>query len=197
MLKNYIFVGLLAGCIILGVWLGFTGVITDDTATTPYPGLGGDFTLYSPQNQAVSLHDFTGQIVLIYFGYTHCPDVCIAALGKIARAIDSLPEKQRAQVQPIFISLDPERDSPEKLAAYGRNFHPQIISLSGSSDQVQAIAQRYFIASQKIPEGTEGAYRVDHSSAIYVLNRASEVLQLVHQSESAEDLAIVLLKALR
>ena len=197
MFKHYVFASLLAACIVLGVWLGFTGVITDNSATTPYPGLGGDFTLHSPQNNPVSLHDFAGQVVLIYFGYTHCPDVCIAALGKIARAIDSLPEKQRAQVQPLFISLDPERDSPEKLAAYGRNFHPQIISLTGTPDQVQTIAQGYFIASQKVPEGTDGAYRVDHSSAIYVLNRAGEVFQLVHQSETAEDLAIVLLNALR
>ena len=169
---------LVAGCVVLGMWLGFSGAFTDDTATTQYPGLGGNFTLYAPQGNAVSLHDFAGQVVLVYFGYTHCPDVCIAALGKIARALNSLPDALSAQVQPLFISLDPDRDTADKLAAYGRNFHPSIISLTGTTEQVQAIAKRYFIASQKIPEGSAGAYRVDHSSAIYLLNRAGGVVQL-------------------
>jgi protein SCO1/2 len=197
MVKKIVLTSVVVSCIALGGWLGLSGGLITQSVPTQYPGLGGDFTLQSAQGEAVSLSDYQGQIVLIYFGYTHCPDVCIAALGKIARAIESLPKNLQTQIQPLFISLDPERDTAEKLTAYGQNFHPKIRSLTGTTEQVNAIAKRYFIANQKIPEGTAGAYRMDHSSVTYVIGRTGEVLKLIHQTDTTEEMANALFEVLR
>lgn len=194
MAKTGILIGMTLCCVAIGVWIGLQ--FAPQPATNPaYSGLGGNFILRSPTGKTVSLADAQGQVALVYFGYTHCPDVCITALNKISRALDSLSPQLANQVQPFFISLDPERDTPEKLAAYGRNFDPRIQSLTGTPEQIRAVAKRYFIAHQKFPHAA--TYRLDHSSVMYLLNRSGKVVRLVHTVESSEDLANALLHALQ
>lgn len=192
--KKGLFIGIVVGCVLAGIWLGTR---FGESAVPPqYPDLVGDFILSDAVGNPVRLSDHRGQVALLYFGYTHCPDVCIAALGKIARALEYLSEAQRDAVRPFFISLDPERDTPEKLATYAQGFHPQITSLTGTTEQVKQVASTFFIAHQKVPGQQAAAYELDHSSVIYVLSRAGGVHRLIHQSDSAEDLATYIRQAL-
>ncbi|MEL6710677.1 MAG: SCO family protein [Pseudomonadota bacterium] len=193
--KKGLLTGVVIGFVLIGIWLGLR---FSETSPVPaqYPDLIGDFVLSDANGNPVRLSDYRGQVALLYFGYTHCPDVCIAALSKIARALNHLSAEQRAEVQPFFISLDPERDTPEKLAAYARGFHPQITSLTGTTEQVNQVAKTFFIAHHKVPGQNDVAYDLDHSSVTYVLSRAGGVHRLVHQPESAEDLATYIRQAL-
>jgi protein SCO1/2 len=132
-------------------------------ATTPQ---GGDFTLQG-KNGPVALADFRGKVVLIYFGYTFCPDVCPTSLSLMAQALSSLEPAQRERVQGIFISVDPERDTPERLKEYAPFFHPAIIGISGSQEQLAAVTKQYGASYMKQKPNAEGQYAVDHSSVTY------------------------------
>ncbi len=195
--KKGLLAGIVIGCVLVGIWLGIR--LSDAPVPAQYPDLVRDFVLSDAGGNPVRLSDHRGQVALLYFGYTHCPDVCIAALSKIARALNHLSAAQQAEVRPFFISLDPERDTPQKLAAYARGFHPQIVSLTGSSAQVNQVADTFFIAHQKVPEQNQNtaAYELDHSSVIYVLSRVGGVHRLVHQPEGAEELAVYIRQALQ
>lgn len=103
---------------------------------------GGDFTLQSADGP-VSLSDFRGKVVLIYFGYTSCPDVCPTSLGALSAALKQLSPREMDRVQPIFISVDPERDTPGKMVEYVHYFHPKMIGVTGSIEQVRKVADRY------------------------------------------------------
>ena len=158
-----------------------------------YAHLGGDFTLQSDKGP-VSLSDFRGKVVPVYFGYTHCPDVCITSLNKVTAALNELSAEQRAEVQPIFISVDPERDTPQKSGDYARYFHPQILGLSGTLEETAELAKRYLVIYEKVEmEGSSMDYAVDHSSIVYVVGRDGKIHSLVHHSDNAE----VLLKHLQ
>ena len=191
--------GLLAfviiSCVLVGIWLGVR--FGEAVVPAQYPDLVNDFVLSDADGNAISLSNYRGQVALLYFGYTHCPDVCIAALSKIARALNALSAEQQAEVRPFFISLDPERDTPEKLAAYAQGFHPQIISLTGTTEQVARVARAFFIAHQKVPGQNAVTYDLDHSSVIYVISRAGGVHRLVHQPEGAEALVTYIRQALQ
>jgi protein SCO1 len=129
---------------------------------------GGDFTLQDAQG-AVALHDYLGKVVLLYFGYTYCPDVCPTSLSLMAQAISGLEPAERERVQGIFISVDPERDTLQRLKEYASFFHPSIIGISGSSAQVAAVARQYGAVYAKQKADAEGQYSVDHSSVTYVI----------------------------
>jgi protein SCO1/2 len=178
----------------VGIWFGLhTG---EQGNSGGYGQLGGPFTLQSEKGP-VSLSDFRGKVVPVYFGYTRCPDVCITSLNKMRAALKLLTEKERAQVQPIFISVDPERDTPKVVGEYARYFDPSIIGLTGSQDAIADVAKRYMVIYQKVPlENSAMGYSIDHSSIIYVIGRDGKVDSLVHHAESADALAKALRKAL-
>lgn len=129
---------------------------------------GGDFTLRSA-NGPVSLQGFRGKVVLLYFGYTYCPDVCPTSLAAVGQALAGLASEELARVQTLFVSVDPDRDTVAQLKDYTAFFHPSIIGLTGSADEVAAVARLYgvFYAKQKA-SGTSG-YTVDHTSVTYVI----------------------------
>ncbi len=130
---------------------------------------GGDFTLQGPQGP-VALKDYRGKVVLIYFGYTYCPDVCPTSLSLLAQALSELEAGERQRVQAIFVSLDPERDTPARLKDYAPFFHPGLIGLTGTPQQIAAVARQYGARYQKQPPNAEGQYAVDHSSVTYVVD---------------------------
>jgi protein SCO1 len=130
---------------------------------------GGDFTLSSDQGP-VSLSDFRGQVVLIYFGYTWCPDICPTSLSLIGAVMDSLKAEERSRVQPLFISVDPERDSLERLKSYVSYFNPELEGLTGSASQLAEVARRYGAAYQIVKQGNETDYPVDHSADTYLVD---------------------------
>lgn len=130
---------------------------------------GGDFTLQSPKGD-VSLSDFKGKLTLVYFGYTFCPDICPTNLGNLSMAYHQLSDEQKQQLAILFISVDPERDTPERLQQYVNYFDANMIGLTGSAETVAEIARRYGVVYQKIDDGKEN-YAVDHSAFTYVVDQ--------------------------
>ena len=130
---------------------------------------GGDFTLQSAGGP-VALQDFRGKVVLVYFGYTYCPDICPTSLAATAEGLKLLSPEELARVAVIFVSVDPERDTPARLKEYGEFFHPAIVGVTGSADEVAAIARRYGVFYARQPVMTAGGgYVVDHTSDTYVV----------------------------
>ncbi len=143
----------------------------------------GDFTLQSPDGE-VSLHDFKGRVVLIYFGYTYCPDVCPTSLSVMGQAMKQL--EGRANVKGLFISFDPERDTMEKLKAYAPFFHPEITGLTSSTPRILEVSTRYGAYYQKVERG-EQDYLMDHTSRIYVIDKNGELGGVASHGATPED----------
>lgn len=155
-----------------------------------------DFELTGEGGRRVRLSDFRGKIVLLFFGYTFCPDVCPTTMRELARAMEILgPEKAR-DIQVIMISVDPERDTPEHINEYVHAFNPNFIGLTGTPDEIAQVATMYGIFYQK-REGTAATgYLVDHTATVTVINREGYVKLLipygVTAAEIADDLAYML-----
>jgi len=130
--------------------------------------IGGPFELVDHRGQARTDRDFLGKFMLIYFGYTHCPDVCPTSLQVVTDALDLLPEDSVRQIIPVMISVDPERDTPERLAEYVTYFHPQLVGLTGSNEQVAAAVQTFGIYAQKQGDGMD--YDMDHTSLLFLID---------------------------
>jgi cytochrome oxidase Cu insertion factor (SCO1/SenC/PrrC family) len=130
--------------------------------------IGGPFSLTDQHGTQVTEQDFAGRFMLIYFGYTFCPDICPTSLTVMAAALDQLPKEQAEQVVPIFITVDPARDTVEQLSAYAPLFHPRLVALTGSENEVREAARAYRVYYH-VPDEEGDAYLVDHSSFIYLM----------------------------
>ena len=135
-----------------------------------YKNFGGDFSLTGPEGKTVSLEDFRNKIVLIYFGYTFCPDVCPVTLSNLKLLMLSLEEKAE-DVQVIFISIDPERDTYQKLKDYVPYFHPTFIGLTGSEADLASVAKKYqtFYFKQKVE--SEAGYLMAHKDVVILFDQ--------------------------
>lgn len=131
--------------------------------------IGGDFSLIGPQHQIVTNADFKGRALIVYFGYTFCPDVCPTSLINVADAIDLLSPAEQNKVAAIFITVDPERDTPEVLAGYTPHFHPKIIGLTGAPEDIAAVARAYHVFYARVEGQGAAEYLMDHSTAIYLM----------------------------
>ena len=139
--------------------------------------IGGPFSLIDHHGKKVSNEDYRGKYMLIYFGYTFCPDVCPMELQIMATALDQIPEKTLAEITPLFITLDPERDTVEVMAQYAPAFHPKLIGLTGSMQQIKAVKKAYRVygAKEKLAEDADpDSYLVSHTSYIYLMDRNGE-----------------------
>lgn len=141
--------------------------------------LGGQFQGKSIAGD-VSLSDFKGKLVLLYFGYTSCPDICPTSLTSMKFAFNELTSDQLAQIQPIFYSVDPDRDSLEQLQVYSNFFSPLILGITGSRDQIDSAIKQYgaYYRMVEQPDSAMG-YTVDHSSKIYLIDQQGEFLGTV------------------
>lgn len=163
-------------------------------AATPAPAVatapaGGDFTLTSAAG-SVSLKDYRGSVVLLYFGYTACPDICPAALSSLAQALSALDGTELRQVRALFVSVDPERDTVEKLRDYAGYYHPTLVGATGSLDDLAAAAALYGASFKKQEAKPDGSYAVDHSSSTYVVDQnGALVATLPHGTPATELLA--------
>lgn len=136
----------------------------------PTPVPVSDFTLTGPDNVPVQLSDFSDKLVLIYFGYTFCPDVCpttMADLGRVQRAVDDAGD----QVQVIMVSVDPERDTPEQLAEYVAHFHPTFVGLTGDKAEIDAAAGEFGVFYERHEGTAASGYLVDHTARVFVVDR--------------------------
>jgi len=139
------------------------------------PALGGPFTLIDQNGVTRHDSDFRGKLVLIYFGYTFCPDACPTTLQDISQALDLLGDKA-AKIQPLFISIDPARDTQEQLKSYAANFYPSLIALTGSPDALKKAEQEYHVYVNKVEQTGEDDYLFDHSSIVFILGRDGRFL---------------------
>ena len=131
--------------------------------------VGGPFTLTDQRGKRVSLADFRGRIVVLYFGYTYCPDVCPTDLHAVAGMLDLLGA-DAARVQPVFITLDPERDTRKVLGLYVESFNPRFIALSGSVREIREVATRYKVFFEKVRPPGAKYYMIDHTAFTYVID---------------------------
>jgi protein SCO1 len=131
--------------------------------------IGGPFSLSDPGGKRVTDRDFRGKLMLVFFGYTHCPDVCPTELQNMTEIIGKLGPDAK-QIAPIFISVDPARDTPEALSTYVNNFSPQITGLTGTESEIASAAKAYRVYFRKAG-GNRDNYSVDHSAFVYLMGR--------------------------
>ena len=151
--------------------------------------IGGAFTLTDHKGERVDDPDFRGRLMLIYFGYTYCPDVCPLGLAKIAAAYDRLSPAEQEQLVPVFITVDPERDTVEAVADYVDLFHPALVGLTGSVEEVAAAAGAYRVYYRKAESENMTDYLVDHSSFTYLMDGDNRYLTHFGHDATAESIA--------
>ena len=188
----------LSGVVVLLVLAGAVLWLTRPEPGTPAAGIGialpagtrigGTFTLIDAQNRPVTDETYRGRWLLVYFGYTFCPDVCPTALQTIADALDKLG-KTGARITPLFITVDPARDTPAVMARYVRQFDSRIVGLTGSEPQIAEVAKAYrvYYAKETPKDGT--AYAMDHSSFIYLMDPEGRLAALFGPQATAAELA--------
>jgi protein SCO1/2 len=157
--------------------------------STPSP-LGGPFSLTDQAGKRVTEKSWPGKYLLIYFGYTYCPDACPTELLVMGQALDQLDHDKVAKVQPLFITIDPARDTAEKLAEYVPSFYPTLEGLTGSDADIAAAARAYkvyYAKSDAAPNSSD--YVMDHSSYVYLVNPEGQTIGIFSADTSAEDMA--------
>jgi cytochrome oxidase Cu insertion factor (SCO1/SenC/PrrC family) len=150
--------------------------------------IGGPFALIDQNGMRRTNADFRGKLMLVYFGFTYCPDVCPTDLLQMALAMDQLGQAGE-MVQPVFITVDPERDTAEHLRGYMSPFHPRFVGLTGDAIAIQAAAGAYRVYYKKVERDDSSDYTVDHSAFIYLMGRDGEYLGFFPPGTSAERIA--------
>ena len=150
--------------------------------------LGGPFSLTDQSGKPVTEHDFAGRWMLLYFGYTFCPDVCPTELGSLVAAVDALGAAAE-QVVPVFITIDPQRDTPAQLADYVSRFDPRLQGLTGTPEQIAEVARRYRVYYARAQRAETTDYLMDHSSFIYLVGPDGRVRSLFRPETKPEDMA--------
>lgn len=165
------------------------GVRAAPVRTSGEAQIGGPFTLVNHLGETVTQESFSGRPLLIYFGFTYCPDICPMSLQVMSAALDRLPEADRAQFQPLLISVDPERDTVEALAQYVDSpaFPANLMGLTGTEEQVRDAARAYRVYFRRVEDdGTLAAYTMDHTSLIYLMDGEGRFVEVFpHGSDPA------------
>ncbi|KAM7526498.1 hypothetical protein LguiA_016400 [Lonicera macranthoides] len=158
--------------------------------------IGGPFNLVNHDGKSVTEKDFLGKWTLIYFGFTHCPDICPDELQKLASAIDKIKEKARIDIVPVFISVDPERDTVEQVREYVKEFHPNLVGLTGNPDEIRKAARAYRVYYMKTEE--EGSdYLVDHSIIMYLMDPNMDFVKFFGKNNDVEALTDGIIKEIK
>jgi protein SCO1 len=188
--------GLLA-LVVLGVALFWQPEMPERVIPRAAIAAGGDFTLQSAAGP-VSLKDYRGKLVLIYFGYTYCPDICPTSLAATAEGLKQLTPEELAKVAMIFISVDPKRDTPERLKEYAEFFHPAIVGATGTAEAIAEVGKRYgvFYAEQKV-DTAGGGYVVDHSSDTFVVAPDGQLVGKIAHATPPDQVVVAIRKHLQ
>jgi protein SCO1/2 len=150
--------------------------------------IGGSFRLVDQTGKSVSDRDFRGRYMLVYFGYSFCPDVCPTTLGVMAQALEKLGAERARRIVPIFITIDPTRDTPKVLADYMKAFGPDFIGLTGSEAAIKDAEKKYRVYAVKRPL-EKGNYGMDHSSVLYLMGPDGRLVAFYDEAISPEGLA--------
>lgn len=161
--------------------------------------LGGPFTLTNHEGRRVTDADFRGRYMLIYFGFAYCPDVCPTELQAMGRALDLIGPEKAKKIVPVFISVDPARDTPAELAKYVKAFHPRMVGLTGTPEEVAAVAKAFRVYYKIGKPSAPGAmdYLVDHTSFLYLVGPDGDFAALYRGGTGAEALAEALEAAVK
>lgn len=148
------------------------------------PGLaakptGGDFVLQSAAGP-LDTRTLRGKVLLVYFGYANCPDICPASLAAGTQALNALKPDERERTRLIMVSVDPERDTPARLREYTAYFHPAMVGVTGTAEEVAAVARAYGAGYVRQPAKPDGSYAVDHSADTYVVAPDGRLAQVIH-----------------
>lgn len=152
--------------------------------------VGGPFSLVDETGAPVTNESFDGKWRLMYFGFTYCPDICPTDTAKMAAALRLFEEKHPAEaqkLQPIFVTVDPERDTPEALAEFTDTFHPRILGLTGSREQVDAALKTFRVYASKVPGTTPEAYTYDHLAIFYLMDPKGRPVEFLASSTATPD----------
>ncbi len=163
--------------------------------------IGGAFSLVDETGRRVTSDSFAGQWRLMYFGFTYCPDICPTDTAKLAaglRAFEAAHPEAAAKVQPLFVTVDPERDTPAVLAEFTDSFHPRLLGLSGRPDEVAAALKSFRIYAAKAPGATAGSYSYDHLAIFYLMDPAGRPVEFIAgQAATPETIAAMLERFVR
>lgn len=165
---------------------------TAPEARPPLEGarIGGPFTLVDQAGRAVSDSDFAGRYRLVYFGYSFCPDICPVDLQKLMRGLAQFEKDDAARgakIQPIFISIDPERDTPDALKPFVARYHPRLLGLTGTAEQVAAAAKAYVVIYNKVEGSAPDRYLMAHSQLAFLMDPDGKPLALLPLDDPATD----------
>jgi len=159
--------------------------------STGKPAIGGEWSLVDLDGNLVTNKTFVGKWTLLYFGFARCPDICPSEMVKIGKVMDTLKEEHpeiAKHVKPLFVSVDPARDSLKALKEYGKDFHPSYIFLTGSPEQVQQMAKKYRVYVSKADETEDGDYLIDHSIVVYFHDDTGDMADCFTQSMRPVDI---------
>merc|ERR1712194_783578 len=167
--------------------------------STGKPAIGGPWSLVDLEGNLVTNVSFQGKWLLLYFGFARCPDICPSEMMKLARVIDNLKETHpqlASKLVPVFVSVDPARDSLTALKEYAKDFHPDFVFLTGSPIQVQQMAKKYRVYVSKAEETDDGDYLVDHSIVVYFHDDKGELSDCFTQSMRPKDISEKIIKTM-
>ncbi len=185
-----------------GLWLWSRSGPTPgrEAARAAAAEVGGPFELVDAEGRTVTDRDFRGRWMLVFFGYTFCPDICPTTLGTVSVALERLgPLADR--VAPVFVTVDPERDTPEAVGAFGRQFDPRIVGLTGTPERIREVAKRYRVYYRKVePEEYGGSeddpYLMDHSAWLYLFDPEGRFVRAFSHTVDPQELAAALAEAM-
>lgn len=163
--------------------------LTGGSNSTAAFGIGGPFTLEDGAGKTVTDRDYRGKYMLVYFGYTHCPDVCPTTLSAVADALDKLGSKAQ-RIVPVFITVDPKRDTPKVVRQYAAAFGPSFVGLTGTAAQIAAVTKEYrvYYAEHRTGPGPDD-YSMDHSSVLYLMDSNGRFIAPVRADLSGDEMA--------
>ena len=173
----------------IGLGLGFLIPITRPDSVVTRPAIGGPFALVNQDGRPVTEKTFAGRHMLVYFGYTYCPDVCPTELQVMSTALEILGDQSKG-IDPVFITIDPERDTMEQMKTYVGHFHPRLQGLTGSPDQIKAAARAYGVYFARARDtGATTDYLMDHSSIVFLIGPDGGYVTHFRGGTSPEDRA--------
>jgi len=158
------------------------------------PAIGGPFDLINTQGKPVNSKDLIGNWILIYFGFTHCPDVCPDELEKMSRVIDKIDKlkKLKHPLVPLFITVDPERDTPQAINDYLKEFSPRILGLTGSKEAIKSVSKRYRVYYSAGPRDKHNDYIVDHTIIMYLIDPDGQFCEYFGQNKTSDEVADII-----
>lgn len=187
-MKKQIFVAV--GIVLLIAVAAFVAQTRDSGAlpSVAAENFGGAFEMVNQDNKPVTDQDYAGSWRLMYFGFTYCPAICPTELAKMTRALNALGD-QAEEIRPMFISVDPERDTPDTIKKYLTSFYPGFIGLTGTTQQVEKIKSAYKVYAAKVKQEGTTDYTVDHSSFIYLMDPRNNLQALYKTSDTSDVIA--------